>query len=531
VLAALTLGPAVVAALTLLALGSRFEDLFYGARLVGTVGYQNGEAAFLLVPFWLAIYLGGSRRVNPILRGAALASAVLGVELSILTQSRGAMLAMFVSVPVFFILSGQRLRGLLALVPTAAALYVAFPSLDELYHDISVAEVLGEIPAEALDNLVLPILWLTIAGAGLYGLCWGLVDRRWSLPVSVVRFGGGVALAGCVVVLVAGSATLIDYAGDPVTLVQQKWEAFKSNDTTGQEQSRYLSASGSSRYALWQVAWKDFAMHPYFGVGTQNFEATFYRLREQAPWVSARQPHTLLLEVLGERGIVGGMLFFGFLATCVAVGLRQRFGSLRSEGKAQVGALAAAVVYWFVHSCSEWFWQIPAVTLPAIVCLALLVSPWRRIEISSESSGRVSGWPLVAGVIGVSALAAAVVLPLYVADYYLERSQAATNLAEGLAMVERAQRFNPLDPKLSEREAELTIETGDWERVEDAYDRAIRLNPEHHAPHLFLATFYERRGEFSKALLYYQKASTLNPLSNDLKRHVERLESSEVDRG
>jgi tetratricopeptide (TPR) repeat protein len=91
-------------------------------------------------------------------------------------------------------------------------------------------------------------------------------------------------------------------------------------------------------------------------------------------------------------------------------------------------------------------------------------------------------------------------------------------------MVERAQRFNPLDPKLPEREAELAIQTRDWDRVENAYDRAIRLNLEHYASYMFLATFYERRGEFDKALLYYQKASTLNPLNSGLKRRVERLE-------
>src|SRR3712207_7002434 len=41
---------------------------------------------------------------------------------------------------------------------------------------------------------------------------------------------------------------------------------------------------------------------------------------------------------------------------------RERFGRLGAEGKAQVGAMVAAVAYWFVHSSVEWFWQLPAVT-------------------------------------------------------------------------------------------------------------------------------------------------------------------------
>jgi hypothetical protein len=65
---------------------------------------------------------------------------------------------------------------------------------------------------------------------------------------------------------------------------------------------------------------------------------------------------------------------------------------------------------------------MPAVTLPVIVYLALLVSPWERIEMLSGSSRRFFGWPLRACGIVVAVLVVIVVLPLYVADYYLERS-------------------------------------------------------------------------------------------------------------
>ena len=132
-LAASALGPAVIAALTLRALVPRFEALFENDRLVGTIGYYNGEAAFLLVAFWVAVYLGGSRRVNPVVRGAVLAGAVLCLDLAVLTQSRGAVVAMIASMPVYFLLSGQRLRGLAAMGAIAAAVAVAFPGLNGVY--------------------------------------------------------------------------------------------------------------------------------------------------------------------------------------------------------------------------------------------------------------------------------------------------------------------------------------------------------------------------------------------------------------
>jgi hypothetical protein len=47
------------------------------------------------------------------------------------------------------------------------------------------------------------------------------------------------------------------------------------------------------------------------GVGTYNYEATYYHLREKDEGY-VRQPHTLPLEVLSERGLIGGALFFGY---------------------------------------------------------------------------------------------------------------------------------------------------------------------------------------------------------------------------
>jgi hypothetical protein len=222
------------------------------------------------------------------------------------------------------------------------------------------------------------------------------------------------------------------------------------------------------------VAWQDFASHPLFRVGTHNYEATYYQLREKTVGY-VRQPHILPLEVLSERGIVGGILFFGFLATCLGAGLWMRFRHLSSEGKAQVGAMVAAITYWFVHSSAEWFWQLPAVTLPAVVYLAMLVGPWRRVKAAPLR------WPLRLVGIGAPLVAVVVVVPLYAADRcLLAQSYATENPWEALETVESAQRVNPVDPQLQQREAELAIQIGAWPRVMRAYAEAIRLNPEHY---------------------------------------------------
>ena len=115
------------------------------------------------------------------------------------------------------------------------------------------------------------------------------------------------------------------------------------------------------------------------------------------------------------------------------------------------------------------------------------------------------------------------VAPLYVADRYLAQRSATTNPWVALETIESAQRFNPVDPQLPQREAELAIQIGDWPRAEKAYGEAIRLNPEHYAPHALLASFYQQLGEPEEALLAYRQALALNPLDEELNREVARL--------
>lgn len=510
-LAASVIGPAAIAALTMIDLGSPGLPGFEDERLEGGMGYHNGLAAFLLVSFWVAVYLGGCRRLNPVLRGVVLACAALNANLAVLSQSRGAMVAMAISVPVFFLLSGRRLRGMLALLPLVVSLVICFPRLNGVY----LAFVNGADPAGAVD-LALPAIWAAAAGAGVYGLLWGVLDLYWSPPRWMFRATGAAVLAVCLTALVAGGVSFVDRFGEPAPLAQQKWEAFISNDISGQEQSRYLSASGTGRYKLWQVAWKDFNAHPLLGVGTQNYEASYYEFREQEGG-SARQPHMLPLEVLGERGVVGGALFFGFLGVCAMSGMWQRFGKLGSEGRAQVGALLAAVCYWFVHSSAEWFWQLPAVTLPAILYLALLVSPWR------ETEPAILRWPGRAAGTVAAALALAVVAPLYAADHALERSRSASDNEQALELVERARHLNPLDHRLAVRRAELTIENGDWAAAKQAYTEAISLNPDHYASYMFLAELHERRAKYEEAASYYHEALERNPHSTELKKSLQSL--------
>ncbi len=141
----------------------------------------------------------------------------------------------------------------------------------------------------------------------------------------------------------------------------------------------------------------------------------------------------------------------------------RRFTTLGAEGKAQTGALVAAAAYWFVHSSAEWFWQIPAVTLAAMVYLAMLATPQSSQPAWSEPGEQPasSGWTLRTLGTGVAVLAVLAVAPLYVSHLYLQQSGSRDKLWMALQSTERGQNFNSLDQAPVVREAELAEEIGE----------------------------------------------------------------------
>jgi glycerol uptake facilitator-like aquaporin len=75
------------------------------------------------------------------------------------------------------------------------------------------------------------------------------------------------------------------------------------------------------------------------------------------------------VETLAELGIVGFAFLALFLAgVAIAATRAWRIDPARSTGP------AAALVVWATHCAIDWDWQMPALTLVALVLAGLLVS-------------------------------------------------------------------------------------------------------------------------------------------------------------
>jgi O-antigen ligase len=115
------------------------------------------------------------------------------------------------------------------------------------------------------------------------------------------------------------------------------------------------------------VALETAADHPLAGVGASGFAVEWARRRSIDE--TTKDAHSLELETLAELGLIG----FALLATLfVAVALAARRAYLRDPVLS--AGLIAALVAWALHSAIDWDWEMPALTLLAVIAAGTLVA-------------------------------------------------------------------------------------------------------------------------------------------------------------
>jgi hypothetical protein len=295
-------------------------------RLAWPLTYWNAMGALM----GMGLVLAAASRS----RFAAAAAPVLGLAL-FLTFSRGALGATAAGLAVLLALEPTRERLLrIALVGAAAAV----PALATF--------VLGDVEAPggstAQGAAMLALLAATSAAA--------FLKEGQSLfrktPRAVVPGLRAVAL-GVLAIALVGTALL-------TTLGERQ----SSDRPDSAEASRLLSTQ-SNRYEYWSVALDTFAEHPVKGAGSGAFRTEW--LRERTIPESVRDAHSLYFETAAELGLIGLLALGLFLGGIVAMARHAR----------AAGAVAALVVY-AAHAGLDWDWELPALTLIALVLAARL---------------------------------------------------------------------------------------------------------------------------------------------------------------
>jgi len=148
---------------------------------------------------------------------------------------------------------------------------------------------------------------------------------------------------------------------------------------------RLLDVSGHGRAELWRIAWDEGRAHPLRGGGAGTWErAAVERIGSRAPG----NAHSLELETFAELGAAGlGLLLAVFVL---------------AAGSAREPAALAVLGAFLVHSAVDWDWELPAVTIPALLAAgAGLRAPRRPAPLVVAPLALVLG--LAAGLHGIGA--------------------------------------------------------------------------------------------------------------------------------
>jgi O-antigen ligase len=204
----------------------------------------------------------------------------------------------------------------------------------------------GHATAQGLAVLVL--LAVIVAGAALLQARGD--ERREPLRVRTAP-----------VVAVVVALALLPYAA--VVLAER---GGPSRDAAFGATNARLSDVGTHRLSYWRVAVDVAADHPIAGAGPGAFAVEWLRRRTIDERV--RNAHSLELQTLADLGLVGLALLAAVLAATALAARR-----VLQADRALAAGPAAAALTWALHAGLDWDWEMPAVTLAAVVLAGLLL--------------------------------------------------------------------------------------------------------------------------------------------------------------
>lgn len=356
------IGVIAVALLFRFALGDTVPVLFQQGRLITPTGYFNSNSDLFTTGGLVAVALAARRGMPGTLRGLMCALASADLMLAITVQSRGWLFTLPVVGLYCAIVIAARLRCVAAALLAAAGTLGAVRPMLRLYQipqpqrltDAAVhAGKVGLLSCAAVFAVSTLLFWIE--------------DARGRPPLRALprRILGTLTVALAVAALLGGLVVVA--GGHPAAFISREWRGFTRPPSTTNATS-YFNQVGSGRYDIWKSALEAFRAHPIGGLGQDNFGdwyLTHRHTREEPLWT-----HSLELRLLAHTGIVGALLFAGFLIAALrAALLARRRGEL--SDRMLVGAALLPLGPWLIHGSIDWFWEFPALSGPALGFLAM----------------------------------------------------------------------------------------------------------------------------------------------------------------
>lgn len=305
-------------------------------------------------------------------------------------------------------------------------------------------------------------------------MAWGekLVQPRELAAARRRQLGAVVASVALAALCLGGVAAT---HGHPLRFIARQWRGFSHEQTVNT--GSHFTDVGSGRYDFWRVALDAFISHPFDGLGQDNF-ADYYvtrrRTREEPQW-----PHSLELRLLAMTGTPGFVLFAVFLAAAVAAAVRARRRALPMSAAAASAALLPLVV-WLIHGSIDWFWEIPALSGPALGFLGMAIAVGRAEAAAAPQKSRPSRRALSRAVpsaaLGLAFCAALLALSFpYLSVREVSKGSDAGIGDPRVALhdLSLAAELNPLSPDPGRLAGAIALASNRFAEAERRFDQAI----------------------------------------------------------
>jgi hypothetical protein len=287
------------------------------------------------------------------------------------------------------------------------------------------------------------------------------------------------------------------------------------------------------------------AAHPLGGLGQDNF-ADYYILRRRTG-EEPRWTHSVEMRLLAHTGIVGFGLFAAFLAGAIAAALP---ALRRSTGltRAVAGAALIPLIDWLVHGSVDWFWEIPALTAPALGFLGMAAafgiaqggprtptaeSPpgghaKRRLRIPLKGLAlRRRIPPFLAYGAGVLAFAAAAFVLTFPYLSATETSAASgirqSNPNAALDRLATAADLNPLSPDPTRLAGGIALQTDQFTIAQDRFRQTIEREPGGWFGWLGAGLAASALGERNRAYRDFGTADSINSVQPGIKQALDAV--------
>jgi hypothetical protein len=338
-------------------------------RLQEPLGYWNALALFVVlgVPVALALAADSTRSARSRLTAAcALQLMLLTVGLS---ESRGGLLAVALAAIVGIAAGRERLRSLLCL---CLAIVASLPPLafGLTVHALTTTGV-SLSSREGAGGLLALVLVGALAGLVACGRWLLALERRLGVESRRARGVRRLVLSTVAAVLVAALvATSLSSRGFTGTF-SHAWRSFTVTQTVSNSNPNRLLSADSYRWTWWKEAAGAFSDRPLGGWGAGSFGVVHLLYRRDT--LPVQQPHSVPLQFLAETGVLGAVLGVGSLVLLLGAAARSVRRRPPGSERLLAAALLAGAFAYGIHSLYDWDWNIPAVTLPALVFIGVLV--------------------------------------------------------------------------------------------------------------------------------------------------------------